>query len=67
MSLCAAVSCRPVDGETQPAGALFDPVLGFAVKQLFGRHSLDGQDDVTHTQVCTGRLAARSHLEEDAE
>lgn len=65
--VCAVVWCRPVDGETEPAGALFDPVLGFAVQQLIGRDSLDGQDDVAHAQVSAGRLAAWSHLEGDVE
>lgn len=66
--MCAAVLCiGPVDGETEPAGALLDPVLGFAVKQLIGWNALDGQYDVAHAQVGTRRLAARSHLEGDAE
>lgn len=66
--VCAVVLCTwPVDSETEPAGALLDPVLGFTVEQLSGRNALDGQDDVAHTQIGAGRLAARGHLEEDAE
>lgn len=52
----------PFNGEAEPLGGLFYLVLGFTVQHVFGRDSLNGQDDITRTQLGYECLTARSNL-----
>lgn len=60
----SSVCIQPFNSETELIGGLLYLVLGFTVQHVCGRDSLDGQDDITGTQVCCRGLTARSNLKE---
>lgn len=52
----------PLYLEEKLIGGVFDVVLGFSVSHAVCGHSLDGQNDVSRTQVDPRCFTARSHL-----
>lgn len=57
----------PLDGEDELVDGVFDLVLGLTVHHVLCRDALDGQDDITRTQVGHRRLTARSDLPRERE
>ena len=56
--------CWPLHAEVELVSSLLDFVLGITVQHVHSRLTLNGQDQVSRTQIGHGRLAARSNLRE---